>query len=407
MPETFHYFVGHPPVPLRPGDTQWDTPIPYHRAATPGGIDKDDTCVTYGHYFTAVQAFLAADDLALPKYAIGRCRAGAACRQPQSIDIHLVKHGALYHPSRVTLAITGGPPLPLAVNVAVGNAGRERLSDEVRHLTHLCSAFPERYVPCVFGAGEGATRRLPSLPMFAVQWLDDYHEYHRTARDGSEAERRLVWDAERGPWCLSDRQTTDLFRRMVFILTYYFDPRTLAAIMEWHHAAGDFIVKADPDGAIDVRLITVRRYAPMLQLPADASPSVQTILDALALFLLRTTLWMRIDRLEGVGELVWAEDRWVAPMWEGFVQGIAAMAQVHRLPGVFEEGTLRYLAAHEPHDWERIGYQILDSYPAALPEALIIKHHLVDHIACLAAAVRSASAFGALSQQRPVTDRVE
>ena len=389
MSGLFRFYVGHPPAPICQTDSQWRAPVPLHRTAQAGNTPEDEKAVSYGDYFSAVQDFLSADGMALPLRVVGQCL-GGACQAPDAIGIHLAKHGALYHPARVTLAV-GSHRLPLVVNVAISDIGRERIGAEVSHLEHLTTDFPEVYLPRIYGVGSGATPHRQILPMFAGQWMDGYHELHRTAGENADPERWLVWDndSDDGAWCLSENQVDAFFRQAVFILTYYFDPRTLHAILEWHHAAGDFIVKGVPGGPIDVRLITVRRYIPLFDMPTEAVMAVHTVLDALAIFFLRTTLWMRLDRLEGVGPLVWAADRAMAPMWEGFVMGLEAMARMHRLPDVFVVGAVRYLAAHEQHDWERLGAQLLARYPSGLPEAGIIARHLERHITHLVSAIRS------------------
>jgi hypothetical protein len=393
MPTTplFEYCVGQPPTPISAADEQWFAPIALHRPATvikqAGDVCNGDTdpAVTHGDYFTAVHDFLSAFDTVLPRHLA--CGFPGCDGAPEVVRIHLVKHGAFYHPACVTLACAHHQ-VRMVLNVAVGALGRNRLAVEAGYFEQLHRNFPEAYIPQLYRMGVGRTTRRDPLPMFAAQWLDGFHEMHRSESMASAAQQWVVWDCDAGSWCLSEAQVADFFRRAVFILTYYFDPHTLSAIMEWHHAAGDFIVKRNADQSLDVRLITVRRYGPLFHLTADDSLDVNTLLDALTVFFLRTSLWMRLDRLDGVGSLVWSHDATLRPIWEGFIQGLEQFARLHQFPETFVAAATGYIANHDRHALRHMGRQILEHYPPDLPEAVLIEHHLDRHAACLATLIQ-------------------
>ena len=67
-------------------------------------------------------------------------------------------------------------------------------------------------------------------------------------------------------------RSIEVYRQAAFILTLYYDVETFEQIFPWHHAAGDFVVKAD-EGAVDVRLVTARQYAPMIEPNDDMPPT--------------------------------------------------------------------------------------------------------------------------------------
>ncbi len=398
MPTTpsFEYRIGQPPTPIGAADEQWFAPIALYRPVsvikpvhdTPDGIEA--AAVTYGDYFTAVRDFLSINPSALPA-THGR---PAANGFPDGVRIHLVKHGAFYHPACVTFT-SGQHQVRMVLNVAVGELGRAHLPLEVGYLEQLHRNFPDTFIPEPYLAGQGLTTRQEPLPMFAAQWFDGYHELHRTASSGSHPQQWVVWDCDAGSWCLSEAQVSDFFRRAVFILTYYFDPHTLSAIMEWHHAAGDFVVKRNPDQSLDVRLITVRRYGPLFQLTADDILDLTVLLDALTVFFMRVSLWMRLDRLDGVGALVWSDAATLRPMWEGFIHGLEQLADLNRFPDSFAAAAARYIANHDRHDLRRMGLQILQHYPADLPEVVLIKRHLDHHADCLSVLIQEHAESGA------------
>ena len=383
------FFTGQPCVPLDADSRQWRAPLPLERlqGATAVLSDAAPGDLTYGDYFAAVRAFLSADEWAVAIRAakegfqstIGSCALDHA-------RIHLIKHGAFYHPAHVMLE-AGRERIDLLVNVAVSQAGWARWPAEVACLEHLTRNFAEPYVPRVYGWGiEQAGGR--DIALFAVQWLADYHEIHPSRRTHAEATQWLVWDAGRGNWLLSAEQVAQFFRQAVFILTYYFDPYSLSAILEWHHAAGDFIIQQDPQQGLNVRLITVRRYEPLFQLAQERAPDLEELIDALVIFFMRTCLWMRLDRLDGTGDMVWAGDQTLVPMWQGFVLGLRSLAHLNNFPETFVDHVTRYFAGYETDQLYALCLRIMERLPPQSPEALLIRQHVQQHAAALAQVVK-------------------
>ena len=383
----FSFHLGRPSVPITPDSRQWQNALPLHRGELASSSTSTAGKVTYGDYFTAAGEFLSQKSATLLRSAERLLNRRLQPETLTDIQIHLIKHGAFYHPAKILLAV-GHDQLPMVLNVAVSEAGRERLPQEATHLDHLHRHYPEAYLPAVFGSGVGQTVSGRTLPMFAGQWLDRYYEVHRSPNLTSEGQQRwCVWDTDEGDWFLTERQTAQLFQQTAFILTYYFDPHTLGTIRHWHHAAGDFVVRRKGDD-IDVRLITVRSYAPLIQLEGDEVVDLETLLEALAVFLMQTTLWLRIDRLDGIGDLVWADGRVLAPIWRGFVRGLEKMAWMNGFPAEFVGGVKAYLANHSARDLLDLGLQIAARYPADLPEAALMRGQLPAHAEQLAVVIK-------------------
>ncbi|MBI5063581.1 MAG: hypothetical protein HZB87_09030 [Desulfatitalea sp.] len=376
-------WVGEPPAMLTAADAQWRLPLPADRHAGPSTLPT----VSYGDYFTAVDDYLKGEGRAALALAL-RNRLGREFHISEvgGIQIHLVKHGAFYHPARVTVTI-GAQRLALVLNVAVSPAGRERLTAEAAHLARLEADFSPRFIPRVYGWGTGRSGDREPLPMFLGEWLDGFHELHPTLASGNR-KPWAVWDPEQGRWHLSEHQAAEFLRQAVFILTHYFDPHTLAAIQAWHHAAGDFVVRAQGAG-LEVCLISVRRYAPLFHLEKDDSLTIERLLGVLSVFFLRTSLWMRLDRLDGVGDLTWAGDAVLVPMWQGFAQGLESMARRNDFPESFVPGVIAYLAGHDREAWKVLGETILARFPTELPETDLLRRHLARHAHGLAQIVKS------------------
>jgi hypothetical protein len=379
----FDCLVGHPPRSINPDDPQWSMKLPADRRTAAGTPFPAALPVTYGDYFTAVCDYLSRHSISVPGLTP---HSTLSLSQASSIHIHLAKHGAFYHPALVT-ATGGGTSRRLVVNVAISAAGRWQLPIEVESLLKLEHVFTENWVPRVYHAGNGSAPGHCPFPMFTGQWFDDFHEVHRTMAPG-QAPQWSVWDIHQSPWRLTPGQVAAFFCQAMRILTAFFDPQTLSAILEWHHAAGDFVVRRH-DNELQVRLITVRRYAPLFQTSSDEPLDFGLLMEALAAYWMRTSMWMRIDRIDGTGELVWADGQTLSPMWKGFRQGLKILTQRNDFPEAFPDVAGGFFAGHTTRDWLNLGEQIAARYPADSPEAILIKQHLDGHAAQTALAVQS------------------
>jgi hypothetical protein len=128
-----------------------------------------------------------------------------------------------------------------------------------------------------------------------------------------------LWEYGRGERLLTTKESFEIYRQAAEILTLYFDFNDFRLIYPWHHAAGDFVARIFPDNRVDVRLTTVRAYEPFLRFDENEMP--QPILS-LFYFLLHLTIQMRLDRIDGIGDVVWAEDCCIDATLTGFFQAL-------------------------------------------------------------------------------------
>ena len=376
----FSYLVGQPPAAINSADPRWRAALPLDRRRAAAGPLPAGHAFAYGDYFTAASQFLLHADMAVVVSAATILTGRNV--SPADIDhiaVHLAKHGAFYHPARVVVTVDSDR-LSLVLNVAVSEPGRTAVTSEYAALERLngqCRGF----LPRVFGRGTGRVGAF-DVALFAAEWLEEFCEFHL----GHTPEGTLQWQlwGEAGErWTLTAAQVAVLYRQAACILTACFNPLTFESISGWHHAAGDFVLKPGPDQAA-VRLITVRRYAPLFTVDTDEPPELEKLLDGLAAFFIDMSLRMRIDRLDGVGELAWAPDSVISPVWEGFGAGLAQMAAYHELPPELGAMVGQYLAAHPPRELKRLGRRIAARYPSASGERRLIEHHLGQHLDALA-----------------------
>lgn len=376
----FNYFLYDDQHPVVATDPEWQAPIPVQRPGSTrlGSTRPGSPRISYGEYFTAVHDFLTTDN--------GRGLIGALSQRLDriitmadidQIDIVIQKHGAFYHPARVDVIIDN-KPTPFVVNLAVSPEGQAGLRQEFNLLNQLCKSFSRRYVTAVYfqdagSDGENAHR----FPMFLGEWLIGYHEFHIHSGDDPTQSIR-IWDPAKSITLVS-RQKRLLYRRVAEILTYYYDLETFEQIFPWHHGAGDFVVRLI-DNDPDLRLITVRGYSSLVE--TDGADLI-TILNALLRFFLHLSMRTRIDRVDGTGDLVWADETAVEGTVSGFFDGLARKGRVSELPESPANLMGYYLSRLSQADLTEALEDILRAYPPQSPERHLMASHLHNHARAL------------------------
>lgn len=367
-PPFYYYRYG---IPLRPGDPDWDRPLPLDR----NGGQAGSAPFTCGDYFRAAQDFLSGASSA-PGQGGPLDQALGESRSPITrVDISLEKHGALYHPARVRVH-TEAKQLSRVLNLAVSEAGRARMAEEYQTLCRLGRQPVHSHLPRVYAMGEqnGAW----PVSMFLGEWFEGYHEFHLSRTDQGLALH--VWDpAQSEPVYLSPAQARALYREAARILTDGYAPLSCEQIRGWHHAAGDFVVRVQGD-ELSLKLITVRSHGS----PFAGSHDLQLldILWGLLCFLVETGLRMRLDRLEGTGELVLGPEMAL----EESIQGVFAGLAQKDIPA-FDSPLIDFFQAYirrlDPDDIRAAGAAVLGAFAPDAPERALIAEHMTDHLAAL------------------------
>ncbi len=336
------------------------TPPVRYRVASPSGdfpidpaklgyfLEGDPLRTTYRTYFDAITRFLAREGFRPLLNAVGESLGfdidlGAI----DEIIVRAEKHGALSHPASIE-CVLGDARAKFGLHVAMTPTGKDSLQREFSALTTLHSRFGLPYVPMPYCVAE-----VNSIGFLLEEWFDDYHEFHVSGtEDGGY--RVKLWEYGIGDRYLTGGDSFEIYRQAARILTLYYDPRDFRVIYPWHHAAGDFVARIQEENSpiafpspqgfgdtrdgkketsvvspvggeghtkktIDVKLTTVRGYEPFISL--DGEEMVSPVL-ALFYFLLHLSVQMRIDRVDGVGESVWAPDYCVDAAVTGFLEGL-------------------------------------------------------------------------------------
>lgn len=382
-PPVFRFFLSSCSESVEEDGDLWRLAFPQFRK--PLKIDEDDPAepvLTYGDYFKAVRRFLENREFKVVVSAIFEltqqpCRA----RDISSVDIFLVKHGQFYHPSRIEVPAMGRI-FTFVVNVALSFSGKSCIEREFDLLKRLNLTPSGAFLPRVYGYGEVILPAAREAKLFLGEWFDDFHEFHVSVDPKDQQYKMRVWHNHAAPMFLTPGQTLELYRQIAMILTICYDPESFDQVYPWHHAAGDFIVNAS-NNSLQIKLITVRQYGALLENP---DKDEITLLEAMLFFLINLSIRTRLDRLDGVHEVVWAGFPAVEGTVRGFMDGLSA-----KIPG-WDSRFKEFFSSVSLLDLSGICEAIADSYHPLAPELPVVRERLASHAAELFATLTSFSA---------------
>ena len=384
----FFFFVSHGNVPVTHSSPIWQHGLPLDRSLSPA---KGNLTLTYGEYFTAVRTFLENTGREFIARAIQE-RIGSQTKpvQIREIRVNLEKHGEFYHPAHLQV-LTRQRGISFVLNVAVSETGIRHIRDEFGCLQKLNNEFEHSFLPRVYGIGDVATTGNRRISMFLGQWFADHHEFH-LARNPADGQIQIaVWHPRNSRMFLSFMQSQELYRQVARILAYYYDAETFSHIFPWHHAAGDFVVRLNK-ADLDAKLITVRRYAPLItnrEALQDTVASPEAILQALLIFFLSLSIRTRLDRLDGVGDMVWADSSSVGSSLAGFMEGLGLKPPVRMLPDTIERCFCYYLSVCTRQDLYELINAVANAHNPAAAEHRVLTQHIHEHVEDLSAAIQN------------------
>ena len=288
------------------------------------------------------------------------------------------KHGTLYHVASVEI-LGDGTRIKFAVSTAFSEPRKGVLLNEYETMRFLNQHFSYDYLPKVYVADAAPCsnpKGSETVVMCVSEWLEAYHEWHLSAdQDGKQAV--LIWDMEKGNRIASREEGHSIFREASRILTLYYDLTTYRQIYPWHHAAGDFVVKC-AGGAAKVKLTTARNYLPLISFSKKADTNRMT---ALVAFLLNVAVQMRLDRIGGVGEPVWAQEEFVTPSLEGFFGALQTMKAEGRWDLGQGPDALTLLKKFSTEELHTLYAPLMESYQNEKPEDFkVVERNLESHI---------------------------
>jgi hypothetical protein len=381
MPDTprFSYFIAPGETPVTQNSALWRQPLPLSRHF-PG--KNAASFLSHGEYFQSLRAFLENDGPEIICRALTRrLQQNVKPQDIRAIHICLEKHGEFYHPARIEV-LACYQKISFVLNVAVSETGIETIKKEYHSLTKLNDEFPLCFLPEVYGFGEVESMGDRKIRMFLGHWFEGYNEFH-VSRDPSDKKNKiLVWNDSRRRFYLSLEQSADLYRQSARILTYYYNVESFEQIFSWHHGAGDFVVKIDK-GDLDIKLISARGYAPLFTNSAQlksGQKDVELVLQALLIFLVNLSVHMRLDRYDGVGDIVWADGPAVQSTLDGFFDGLALKPTVASMPDSLDKCFRYYLSNCTQEDLYELSKATVKTFHRRAPEVRVVNQHLDEHV---------------------------
>jgi hypothetical protein len=340
-------------------------------------LECDPLKTPYRVYFHTIKKFIAHDSRSPLLEAAGK-RYGEVINPDEigEIIIRAEKHGALYHPASIELIFEKNR-VKFGLNVALTETGRDLLKKEFEVIKKINDKWNFPYLPEVFFFSEQE-----AISFLLEEWFEGYHEFHLSRTSNGEQSLKL-WEFGKGERYLSPEQSSEIYRQASKILTLYYDLKDFSQIYPWHHAAGDFIAKADGNG-IDIRLTTARQYDPYMVF--HETDQLNPVI-ALFYFLLNLTLRMRLDKLDGVGDTVWAADFCLEASIQGFLEGLGLKEE---LKDHFNSGKefLNMLKPFSPEDYKTAFNPLIDLYKETGDYPVIIEN-LDRHVETLHAILRN------------------
>jgi hypothetical protein len=398
----FKYFLYRSDNLIQKNSKIWAAPLPTTRKQ-PQRVTG--TSVTYGDYFSAVHSFLEQNRFEILISAFSKSiNRQIIPEEIEEIRVCLIKHGEFYHPSLIE-AVLNKQSCKFVVNVAISATGRDCIEREYNCLKRLGNDFSFLSIPKVYGYGKTCVKEGGhTISMFLGQWFEGFNEFHISHDKADNKYKILVWDSEKGNYFLSPDNTLELYRQAAMILTGYYNIETFEQIFPWHHAAGDFVIRLTPPSCpppssiIELKLITVRQYGPMFgkkegdreqgagskEQGAGSGDTegrdVEMILEALLVFLLNLSIRMRLDRLNGVGKIVWSDDIAVQGTLKGFFQGLRWKDSTGLFSDSFDAYFHDYLLSScTEKDFYDLSLGIVNSYNPLAPEIPVIRQNIKKH----------------------------
>jgi len=392
----FSYFLSHQKYHVQKESEIWKTPLPLSRNQPLKQPQKETgISVSHGDYFCAVRSFLENNRFAILTSAVAQhLNRDIKPEDIEKIRIFLEKHGEFYHPARIE-AVVNRDMAPFVVNVAISHAGNESIQREYKILQRLNSNFPYSFLPKVYGKSIARTKKNLQVGMFLGEWFEGFNEFHISKDPSDEKNRINVWDTEKGNFFLTAEQSLELYRQAAMILTCYYDVETFEQIFPWHHAAGDFVIKLI-NNKVKTRLVTVRQYASMFEEndSEDQDQEADLILEALLVFFLSLSIRMRLDRLDGVGKIVWSDDVAVEGTLIGFFEGLALKPSVDLLQDSVVDCFRKHLLSCSQADLFDLSQAMVNAYNPQAPEVPVIKRNLQSHVKILYNSIKNRLEFG-------------
>lgn len=322
--------------------------------------------LTLHDYFTAIEQFLIHNHASLESILGLALNKKAQFNHIQKVIIRSEKHGAFYHLARIDIFIDNAIA-KFGLCIALSSTGKSTLNREFKTLCYLVDHFQLPYLPRPYLKAEEQVithGKKEEFTFILSQWLDGYNERHLSSGSGTQDQRICIWDTQRGRRYAPQQVAELIFRSMGKILTLYYDTKRYFGIYPWHQAAADFVLK-NTNETLEVRLTTARAYEPLAIFRAHPDPNP---LIALFYFFLNLGIRLRLDKAEGVGEVIWANKDLLKSGIEGFMDALKLMHKEGRYRLGNPEEFISTIKSFSPKELIRAFSPLMGMYETENPD---------------------------------------
>lgn len=370
------FFISGRDTQMYPHSELWSLPLQGEGAGAPDNyMPPSLRPVLVGDFLEASRSFLGQDHFHGLYYGIFQL---SDLPHDQilitDIDISLEKHGAFYHPLKISVTLSNGSTCRFVVNGAVSNPGIQLIESEFNLICRLNQTVSHSFLPRVFMQEIIETPK-GNIGFFLGEWFENYHEFHIT--DTPDGQKVGLWLETGDILPIDDMDAVTIYRSAAKILTHYYSLDTWEQIYPWHHAAGDFVVKP-LDNGFDVKLITVRGYAALIEIEGDSFPGNEMMVAGLLHFFLNLTLRMRLDKMDGTGKNIWLSDLFIFGAVDGFLEALDEKSSQAGIPDL-KYSFLSFSSGLDQDQLHQILLNILDSYNRSSSEIFLLRDHLMAH----------------------------
>jgi len=344
--------------------------------------------LTLYDYFAAITDFILREGWQRIALLLSRKWGGKV--KPDIIERVLIryeKYGTLYQIASATI-VAGERQATFTVTTAMSPSAKETLDLEFDLLQELNLLRRPSYLPEVFYKETVTIQRPEGSETFLMtlsEWFEDFHEWH-FSKDKDGNERIVVWDMGGGFRFAAEQEAYDIIRQASMILTLHFRLDDYRHISPWHHGAGDFVVRSLGE-RVEVRMVSARGYGPIAPFTGEAKAGP---LQALFLFLLNTSVKMRLDKQEGTGEPYWAEAGVLDPTLKGFFEALKIRESEEDAKSITVDDFSRFLLSLSEDSIRTILAEHLKEYRLYDPsDAAFVQGHVDEHAADLHRAIGS------------------
>ncbi len=374
----YEYYIPGKEGPVEPGSSLWETPLSGEKNAQSSKDylkDSSQKSITIGQYFNSASTFLSREDYCFLKIGVADClKTKIEKAQIRGISISLEKHGAFYHPIKVSVHLMNLPTAHFVLNGAVSQQGLLLVENEYQLLRNLSIEYGVSKIPKVFGSGvQKVDGHIGGF--FIGQWFEGFQEFHVT--NTPKGKKIILWGSDKKDTILSFPKAARIYEKISTILTQFYNIETFEQIFPWHHAAGDFIVQPVGDD-FDVKLITVRGYANLSEFDETGQTNQAFILPALLFFFLNLSLRMQIDRIDGTGEVEFLGDEVLKATIKGFLEALDDKTTQYDL-GDLRSGFTSFFKQFDIDQIVAICERIIESYNQNASELSVIKRKIFHH----------------------------